>query len=74
MGDAVPSCFQCYVEEPLLGSIPVLGGCLVQLLSACKPKQTIGEDASARGAWYIWDEVPKSSLAEHGYLGSSLEQ
>ena len=34
VGDAVPACFPCYVEVPVLGGIPVPGGCLVQLLGA----------------------------------------
>ena len=34
MGDAVPTCFPCYVEVPVLGGICVLGACLVQLLGA----------------------------------------
>ncbi len=38
--DLVPTCFQCYVEVPVLGGISVLGGCLVQLLGACKPMCT----------------------------------
>ena len=36
-GDAVPTCFLRYVEVPVLGGIPVLGGCLVQLLGAWVP-------------------------------------
>ena len=34
VGDVVPTCIPCYVEVPVLGGIPVLGGCLVQLLGA----------------------------------------
>ena len=37
VGDAAPTCFQCYVEVPVLGGIPVLGGCLVRLLGAWVP-------------------------------------
>ena len=29
-------CLPCYMEVPVLGGIPGLGGCLVQLLGACK--------------------------------------
>ncbi len=37
--DAVPTtCLQCYVDVPVLGGIPVPGGCLVQLLGTCKPE------------------------------------
>ncbi len=43
VGDAVPACFPCYVEVPVLGGIPVLGGCLVQLLGACIPEPASGE-------------------------------
>ena len=46
--DAVPTCFQCYVEVPVLGGIPVFGGCLVQLLGACKPEPVSGEGAPAK--------------------------
>ena len=42
VGDAVPICFPCYVEVPILGGILVLGDCLVQLLGACEPEPTSG--------------------------------
>ena len=37
VGDAVPACFLRYVEVPVMGAIPVLRGCLVQLLGAWVP-------------------------------------
>ena len=42
VGDALSTCFQCYVKVPVLGSIPVHGGCLVHLLGAGKPEPTSG--------------------------------
>ena len=42
VGDAVPTCFLRYVEVLVLGGIPVLGSCLVQLLGACIPEPTSG--------------------------------
>ncbi len=53
VGDAVPTCFQHYVEVPVLGGILVLGGSLVQLLGTRKPEPTSGGDAPA--------EVPSAS-------------
>ncbi len=55
-GDAVPTCFLCYVEMPVLGGIPVLGGCLVQLLGACIPGSASGVACPA--------EVPSASGAK----------
>ena len=40
-----PTCFQCYVEVSVLGGIELLGGRLVQLLSACKIEPANGEGA-----------------------------
>ncbi len=34
------------MEVPVLGGIPVLGGCLVHLLGACKPEPANGEEIS----------------------------
>ena len=42
VSDAVPTCSPCYVEVPILGSNPMLGGCLVQLLGAGKPEPKSG--------------------------------
>ncbi len=59
VGDAVPTCFPCYVEVPVLGGNPVPGGCLVQLLGACKREPASGEGAPAKvpsvpGAECLW--------------------
>ncbi len=46
--DAVPASFQCYAEVPVQGGFPVLGGWLVQLLSACKPEPDSEEGFPAK--------------------------
>ncbi len=48
MGDAVPTCSQCFVEVLVLAGVSVLGGCLKQLLGACKPEPVTGEGAPAK--------------------------